>query len=273
MKTYIARYDDASMMSVEGSRFLRPGFLDSFLGYLDEKHVDKKPYTKRLQELLGKVDDTGIELATIDGYFGDCVNLSECRTLARAILIKRLNLAGIKRCPAPTETIRLTTRQYLSGVFVINYFILKALAAIMPKSDAIALFEEFMDVQTRTKYQLPHREKVSDLLYANSPAEEVFVGGHDYSEFELDAGQAGCMVTKCKWHEVLKEFNDPDLEYAVICHYDFEAARCNNSNFVLTREGTLAQGRSCCDFIWHDTRIDKAPVHPKQDFWDKIQVT
>jgi len=30
------------------------------------------------------------------------------------------------------------------------------------------------------------------------------------------------------------------------------------------------QGRPCCDFVWHDTRIDAALVHPGKEFWDKL---
>lgn len=271
MKTYLARYDDGSVMTIEAIRFLRPGFLESFLEYLDKKLIDGKPvYVNSLLELLGKADGTNINDAVLDKYLADCPKLSEYKSVARTLIAKRLSLAGIKDCPEPTEKITFTSKKYLSGVFVVNYFIVKALTSIMSKTDAIKFFQEFTDILTRTKYQLPHLEKVSELLTANSPSGAVFSGGHDFVEFELDAGQAGSKVTKCKWHEVLKEFNDPDFEYPVICHYDFEAARCNNSNFILTRTGTLAQGRSYCDFIWHDKRIDNNLSHPGQEFWNKI---
>jgi len=248
----------------------RPGFLDSFLEHLDARAIDTPRYIRQLTELLGKVDDTGIDIPAVDVYLSDCKRLSEYKSFGRAFIIKRLNLAGLKSCPAPADKVSFPAKSYLRGVFVMNYFIAKALTAIMSKAEAIKLFNEFTDIQTRTKYQLPHHEKVADLLTKNSPGSEVFAGGHDYTEFEMNAGQAGCKVTKCKWHEVLKEFNDPDLEYAVICHYDFEAARCHNQNFKLTREGTLAQGRPFCDFIWHDERLDKELTHPGKEFWEKL---
>jgi hypothetical protein len=269
VKSYIARYSDSTEMTLEAERFLRPGFLDSFLGYLTDGGVDVKVFSRRLERLLGEVSCAGTDYSAVDVFLRDCPNLGEPRALARAVILKRLELAGMSRCPAPTEKIRLTAKQYLRGVFVVNYFIVKALAEVRGKPEAIALFEEFTDLQTKA-YNLPQLEKVSDLLSAKSPPGEVFAGGHDFVEFELNDGQVGCKVTKCKWHEVLKEFNDPDLEYAVICHYDFEAARCHNPNFKLTREGTLAQGCSCCDFIWHDTRVEKNPAHPSKDFWDNI---
>jgi len=271
MKTYPAVYNDVSEMTIEAIRFLRPGFLDSFLGYLDERSVEVKPvFVRRLMELLGEADGKNIDIAIVDKYLTDCPKLSEYISLAHKVITKRLNLAGLNNCPCPADKITLPSKKYLSGVFVVNYFIAKALTSIMSKTDAITFFNEFTDIQTRTKYQLPPLEKVSDLLTAKTPASGVFAGGHDFTEFELDAGQAGCKVTKCKWHEVLKQFNDPDFEYAVICHYDFEAARCHNPNFKLTREGTLAQGRPYCDFIWHDVRVDKKVAHPAMDFWLKL---
>lgn len=269
MKKYIASYNDSSEMMIEAERFLRPGFLNSFLGYLRDKGLDVQVLARQLEKLLGELPDLSIELSTLDAFSGDCSSLGEYRALARAVILKRLSLVGLNRCPERTEKIRLTAKQYLRGVFVVNYFIVKALAEVMGKAEAIALFEDFTDLQTKT-YNLPHLEKVADLLSAKSPPGEVFAGGHDFIEFELDDSQAGCKVTKCKWHEVLKEFNDPDLEYAVICHYDFEAARCHNPAFMLTREGTLAQGRPYCDFIWHDTRAVKKPAHPPKDFWDSL---
>lgn len=269
MKTYIARYNDSSEMTIEAKRFLRPGFLDSFLGFLKDKRLDVKAFARCLERLSGELSGPQIEHAAVDAYLRDCSNLSEYPELARAVILKRLELAGMSRCPAPTEKIRLTAKQYLRGVFVVNYFIVKALAEVRGKPEAIALFEEFTDLQTKT-YNLPQLEKVSDLLSTKSPPGEVFAGGHDFVEFELNDGQVGCKVTKCKWHEVLREFNDPDIEYAVICHYDFEAARCHNPSFMLTRKGTLAQCRPYCDFIWHDTRLEKNPAHPSEDFWNNV---
>lgn len=269
MKKYIASYNDSSEMTIEAERFLRPVFLNSFLGYLTDKGQGVKAFAQQLEKLVGELPDSGIDLSAVDAFLEDCSSLGEYRSLARAVILKRLSLAGMSRCPVRTEKIRLTAKQYLRGVFVVNYFIVKALAEVMGKAEAIALFKEFTDLQTKN-YNLPHLEKVSDLLAAKSPPGAVFAGGHDFVEFELNEGQAGCKVTKCKWHEVLKEFNDADLEYAVICHYDFEAARCHNPDFMLTRGGTLAQGRPYCDFIWHDTRVEKNPVHLPKDFWDNV---
>jgi len=273
MKTYITHYNEDSEMTIEGISFLRPGFLESFLGYFDERSVKGRDiYVDRLIELLGKADDENSDITVVDKYLEDCPKLSEYRILGRTVIKRRLNLAGIKICPMPKEKIVFHSKNYLRGVFVVNYFIAKALTSIMSKTDALKFFNDFTDSQTKTVYNLPHLEKISDLLTAKTPATGIFAGGHDFVEFELDAGQVGCKVAKCKWHEVLKELNDPDFEYAVICHYDFEAARCHNPNFELTREGTLAQGRPYCDFIWHDTRIYKKISHPSQDFWKKIPV-
>ncbi len=62
---------------------------------------------------------------------------------------------------------------------------------------------------------------------------------------------------------------DPEIRYAVLCHFDFHATKHYNENFVLTRKGTLAKGNRFCDFCWQDRRFIVRD-HPDDDFWENL---
>ena len=68
----------------------------------------------------------------------------------------------------------------------------------------------------------------------------------------------------------MKELNDPELSYAVACHYDIEAAKNMNPKFVLTRKKTLMEGDDCCDFCYHDARVVETIIHPSEQFWNDL---
>ncbi|MFX0172578.1 MAG: hypothetical protein ACFE9L_11720 [Candidatus Hodarchaeota archaeon] len=65
----------------------------------------------------------------------------------------------------------------------------------------------------------------------------------------------------------MKELNDPEFNYTVVHHYDFEARKNRSPNFVLTRKRTLIQGADYCDFCYYDTQIVKEIEHPTDNFW------
>ena len=88
--------------------------------------------------------------------------------------------------------------------------------------------------------------------------------------FLTEKGIAGVKITRCLWVDILKEFDDPKISYAVACHHDLHAARYINKNFRLTRKKTLMQGNGFCDFCWHDISIDKEMKHLSDDFWQEL---
>lgn len=70
-------------------------------------------------------------------------------------------------------------------------------------------------------------------------------------------------VKKCRWAEVMKDF-DLELSYAIMCYTDFENAKNLNPNFILTRSKTIMMGDDYCDFCYHDTRHEKEIMHPSE---------
>jgi len=140
----------------------------------------------------------------------------------------------------------------------------------MHKDEAMEFTKNYIDYHAEKKRAGDKQESVNDIIGQQDEWPPLFQESFNLTEFKYAEGMAGMKITKCRWHEVLKELNDPEFCYATCCHYDFKAAELANENFVLTRKCTLMQGDSCCDFIWHDTRIDKECKHPDEEFWEKI---
>jgi hypothetical protein len=153
----------------------------------------------------------------------------------------------------------------------------------MSREEAINYFQAHTDQNTRkerdpTKY-LKELAEIEDEQF-----QQMFQS-HNFVEFKIHSGKQGTKVTKCKWYEVMKDLNDPDISYAVCCHYYFEVTKNMNPNFVLTRTKTIMQGEDYCDFCYHDIRIEPAvddfcyhdiriePAveHPPEEFWQTLK--
>jgi hypothetical protein len=57
-------------------------------------------------------------------------------------------------------------------------------------------------------------------------------------------------VTRCLIADVYKENEATDLGYAVNCHGDYEYAKRTHPCVKLSRDNTLMQGDSYCDFLY-----------------------
>ena len=78
-------------------------------------------------------------------------------------------------------------------------------------------------------------------------------------------------ITKCRWHDIMKEMNlEPSLFYASFCYGDYAMTKRFNPNFELTRTKTLVEGFQYCDFCERDTRYSKDSEHPQKEFWEQL---
>ncbi len=164
---------------------------------------------------------------------------------------------------------KINVKDYLRSRLFISFKLVQSLETIMSHDDAIDYFQAFINQNTRkerdpTKY-------LKELADIDTGEFQQMYQSHNFVEFKIHSGKQGTKVTKCKWYEVMKDLNEPDISYAVCCHYDFEATKNMNSNFVLTRKKTIMQGEDYCDFCYHDIRIENAVEHPPEEFWQTLE--
>lgn len=155
----------------------------------------------------------------------------------------------------------------IRSVIIPAYLLVETLVSICSRSKAIELYKKSVDYATDHTHKIDESiTNIEDLYKASSTASPT----HTRTGFLTRNGAAGTKITRCMWFEILKEFGDPELGYAVACHYDFQAALYINKNFRLTRTKTLMQGDEMCDFCWHDISIDKNMKHPPERFWREL---
>ena len=74
---------------------------------------------------------------------------------------------------------------------------------------------------------------------------------------------------RCLTHEVLKEFNDPDVAYTCSCFIGDIKEFNENKIIHMRRTQTLHYGDFCDELYW-DTRIHQDPEQPSLDFTRKL---
>ncbi|MCX5786423.1 MAG: L-2-amino-thiazoline-4-carboxylic acid hydrolase [Elusimicrobia bacterium] len=265
-------YQDLTPVKTKVAEYVRRlKFPEFCLGYIEEHPIpDLQKYRATLLDFLKAKKLCVYPEAVITGLLEKFPRLAKDAELGNALAGKIIELLEIDGRTAPEDEITIDAKPFLRGYLFIYYYFAKALETVLPRKEAIEYFQVMMDANTRTM-SLPKSEKVSDLVFSEEEPRGAFKNAFIMTEFVIDEGRSGCRADKCKWAEVMKELNDPDYAYAAACHYDFEAAKMHNPAFTLTRTGTLTQGKPYCDFVWHDTRIDKDPTHPPKEFWDELK--
>lgn len=238
------------------------------LNYVKDKYpLSYKKYCDKFSDFLKSKENIKCSQETILNFLKTHSHFLDNLYLGRFIIVKIIELLGITDISDLRLTITVDVKPYLKGYLFLNYYLAKSLASIMPLYDSIECYKKIRDGFTQT-LNLQKFEKVSEFVFKEYIG--AFKNGFIMTEFIIDEGRSGVRVDKCRWAEVVKELNDPDFAYIVCCHFDFEAAKMRNPAFVLTRNGTIIQGKSYCDFIWHDTRLDKEVKHPGKEFWDSL---
>lgn len=256
-------------MDVDISQYFALKSDETILHRLREGGLSVERYAERLRLHFTPVEDTRIEIPSEKLELKEYPELSKNRELARASVIKSLELLGLKTMPF-SKTVKVNTKNYLKAFLIKSYYRGKALEAIMSRKEALAYFKNIAEELVRTSQNYPQYENISEMLLTSRGKTGLFYGAFDYTGFALSDGHVGEKCVRCKWAEAMKELNDPDYAYLVACHGDYDAVKKRNPAFLMTRLSTLAGGGPYCDFFYHDTRIHKDLSHPSKEFWEKL---
>jgi len=116
----------------------------------------------------------------------------------------------------------------------------------------------------------PRRKKFDELVPFITWMGEVSKATHEYIIGEIDNGSVIMNTQECLYGEALKEVEDPNLMFFLICFEDYFSASKYNENFVLTRNKTILQNHGICDFCYHDKRKESEIKHPDEKFWNSL---
>ncbi|MFW9808271.1 MAG: L-2-amino-thiazoline-4-carboxylic acid hydrolase [Candidatus Thorarchaeota archaeon] len=240
--------------------------IDLFIGYLNDHHPELTDsfYNTLCSKLRKITKDTKIET---DIFEFKPNNLRDYPDLEEVFKKAVLQLLGYERYASEVTDGKaiFVFKDVLHSYLIPAANIAETIASLLPKGEGLELYRNYVDYRTDREKSIQPKENLEEFFNymkssAESPLEWSFYLGKD--------GVLYAKVTSCLWSEILKEF-DPEIAYAVACHFDFNAAKHYNENFVLTRKKTIMQGNKYCDFCWHDTRFGSGK-HPNEEFYEKL---
>lgn len=242
--------------------------LDLFIDFISKESLDILPeLMNRLIDRLSEFEGTSVEDVpfeytpkNIDAYPEE---FKQLRSVSLSLLKYRDCLQTQK-----DEKISVRYWDFVSSYLIPAYLLAETIVAIGPRDKALELFKRYVDYRTNLTSKLDESITCVEDFYKGIISEDSAT--HTGTLFLTRNGVIGFKTTRCMWVEILKEFGDPELGYAVACHYDFHAAKYINKDFRLTRTRTLMQGDEMCDFCWHDISVDKEMKHPPEEFWQEL---
>lgn len=264
-------YNEKATISVEFKEHAKRSLitLDSVLNQINTDMPDSVgTYAENLRAQLEKVTKDAPSV-DIEDEFKILNDYPKILQKSKDTLLSFMNDPKYHSLPI-TEKIEIEVLDFLRSFLYFRYYIAISLTAIMSREEAIKYFRNIVDIRThQTRDLVGQVDNLNDLIDDLSFFEKY--QAHDIINYKINNGKMGTKITKCMWFEVLKELNDPEFSYSVACHYDFEATKVMNPQFILTRDKTLMQGAEYCDFCYHDKRIISEVVHPSEEFWDNLK--
>lgn len=237
--------------------------LDDFLMRL----LDNKPYTlgiisEKIISQSGDLEDFGITIVN------DLQTLNQFPELLKMSINKALSLVNFNKYKQYSidEQIDVDVWDLLRTYCYFEYNYASSLLAIMSADEAKKYIEN-QEVDKIQEQRNPENyfKTFEDLIKNLKTIIDNFQTQEAIAEV-LDDDRMVFKITKCKWAEMLKDF-DPEFGFAMLCSTDYELAKNYNPDFVLTRNNTLMEGDDYCDFCYHDTRTEKEITHPTDQFW------
>lgn len=248
-------------------------YFDFCLTYLQEKECALFPeYVRKLESLLESLSQKKQTNEDFAIFFNKLTLFSQFPAFYKTALNACLSFAryDFYRPTSLDQKIWIKKNDFLRGRLFPRHHAHKPLLDLMTRDKAIAFVKACVDAYSSQKRIPEHVEDVRNLINMDN-APTIYQESFDSTSFVYDKDVVGMKINKCRWCEVMKELNDPEFCAAVVCYFDFQDATLMNKNFVLTRTQTLMEGKDYCDFVWHDTRIDKKCAHPGKAFWDQVR--
>ena len=248
----------------------------NFLGILKPEIMSEylSSFKERMNEVVGNyqinftslhVDDIVQNLAYI---YGDL----DLQSLIIRFICKNLEITNF---PNQSEVDLLYYNQSKAR-FKISYHRVKTLEDLMGKEEATQLYKEvvthsILEMKKKSKKELPidPREVTRNESRKNYIELSRKRGFGDFTIGIFDDYKEIYRFDRCVVHEVLKNFNDPDIAYLSSC-YRHENPEWNKGEIIhLRRTQTLHHSEFCDELYWNN-EIHPNTEQPSLEFTEKL---
>ncbi|NVM35157.1 MAG: L-2-amino-thiazoline-4-carboxylic acid hydrolase [Candidatus Lokiarchaeota archaeon] len=268
MKKTISTYDEKARLRYKIRNVITPclnGF-ETFLKDVKNKIPDLFPkIIDNLNTIYEKIEKYNVSIES------DYEILNQYPKILDGSLNQVLSLVNYNKYSPDSidEEIDIEAFDLICTFTHFEYFFMSSLLKVMPREEAIEYVKNMADKIAQSRRE-PDRyvNSFEELIERDKPNFERWQS-QDLVYDIIDDGKMLYKVTKCRWGEVMKEF-DLEFCYALNCYSDFETTKNQNPNFVITRTKTILMGDEYCDFCYHDSRKDKDLIHPSEKDFQEL---
>lgn len=150
---------------------------------------------------------------------------------------------------------------------LIPYFCIKILVEMLGREAGIQLYKGYVDYLAEVS---PPR-KLKDFREARVSWIKGMAdsGGFDFAVLDLDENKFLAKFDRCVCHEALKDEDDPELGYLVVCYPGWWVGQQQDWCVRMRRTQTLFSGDFCDELYWN-RHIHDEPEQPSLDLSSRL---
>ncbi len=158
----------------------------------------------------------------------------------------------------------------------LSYYRVKAIEDILGKEECIKLYKQIVECLIKEKKEQENRDQPADPQTITRIDSRNFILDH-YKKFGVANFTLGIYddykeiyrFDKCIVHEVLKEFNDPDIAYLSSCY--LRDSPSNNEGYIIHMRKTQTLHHDCfCDELYWNNHVYPDAEQPSLEFTANI---
>ncbi len=240
---------------------IKPEFVDEYALHLI-KRVEKA--VESIEKKEGYYDFPEIEekFEFLDKY-------PKLRKLTREFILAHAN--PMKKSPNDSEKYLVYGYNHSMAFRRISYHRVKSFAEFLGKDEGIELYTEILTRMIReVSKKRPEEEDITNKKYCERAIKNwCDYGMADFASCEMDEHMTLFRFDSCFAHEVLKDFNDPDIAYYASC-YGADLPVFNEGRFIRVLRSQTLHHADFCDELYWDSRVHKDPKMPDIAFTKNI---
>lgn len=253
------------------------GNMNSVIKYLTEfKPEFVEDY---VQHLIKRIKNAIDSIEKKDGYY-DFPAIKEkfefldkypnLRILTQEFLLAHVN--PMKKSPTDSKKFLAYGFNHSMAFRRISYHRVKSFSEMLGKEEGIKLYTKILTqiIEDASKKK-PQKSDISNTKYCKNAIKSwCEYGMADFTSCALDEHMTVFRFDSCFAHEVLKDFNDPDIAYYASC-YGADLPAFNKGRIIQLRRTQTLHHDDFCDELYWDSRVHKNPKQPSLDFIKKMR--
>jgi len=250
--------------------------MNSVLKYLAE--IKPEFVEEYAQHLIKRVEKAVESIEKKEGYYDFPVieekfefldKYPKLRKLTREFILTHAN--PMKKSANDSEKYLVYGYNHSMAFRRISYHRVKSFVELLGNDEGIELYTEILTRMIReVSKKRPEEEDITNKKYCERAIKSwCDYGMADFASCEMDEHMTLFRFDSCFAHEVLKDFNDPDIAYYASC-YGADLPVFNEGRKIRVLRSQTLHHADFCDEMYWDSRVHKDPKMPDIEFTKDI---